>query len=61
MLQEKLHYEKILKERILPDIKEAEEEYQQLEQKRKVYCCDQTEFCIKMMLMLATFVSVSEF
>ncbi|KAL2920477.1 Structural maintenance of chromosomes protein 6B [Bienertia sinuspersici] len=34
---EKLHYERVLKEKTLPDIQEAEAKYQQLEQKRKDY------------------------
>uniref|UniRef100_A0A803N9M3 Uncharacterized protein n=1 Tax=Chenopodium quinoa TaxID=63459 RepID=A0A803N9M3_CHEQI len=38
-IREKRHYEKLQADKILPEIKEAEAKYQQLEQKRKAYSC----------------------
>lgn len=36
LFQEKIHYENIMKNKVLPDIKEAEANYEELKNKRKV-------------------------
>lgn len=36
LFQEKIHYENIMKTKVLPDIKEAEANYEELKTKRKV-------------------------
>lgn len=36
-MQEKIHYEKVMNTKVLPDIKAAEEQYRELEHNRKVH------------------------
>lgn len=36
LFQEKIHYENIMKNKVLPDIKDAEANYEELKNKRKV-------------------------
>lgn len=36
LFQEKIHYENIMKNKVLPDIKNAEANYEELKNKRKV-------------------------